>query len=302
MKRIGLLILTNVLVMITVMTILNLVGAGNYLTKMGIDYGSLAIFSLVWGFVGAFISLVLSKTMAKRAYGVKVLRQNSIIPLEANLVELVYRVARRAGMRKMPEVGIYESPEVNAFATGMSKNSSLVALSTGLLDNMDLDQLEGVVAHEIAHIVNGDMVTMTMLQGLVNAFTIFLSRVLAHVVAGFISRDRDASPLLRFVLIQVFDVVLTLFGAMVVAWFSRHREFRADEGGAKFSTKDKMVSALEFLRQNYEQNQALNQEGPKAALNMKISGARLKGLTYLFSSHPSLSSRIQRLEQARHLR
>ena len=297
MRRFGLLILTNILIMFSVTAILNFIGAGPYLNKMGIDYISLAVFSLVWGFTGSFISLLLSKSIAKRAYGVRVLRENSALPLEANLVALVYRVARRAGLSSMPEVGIYESAEVNAFATGYSKRSSLVAVSTGLLDNMDLDQLEGVLAHEVAHIQNGDMVTMTLLQGLVNSFTIFISRVLASVVAGFISRDRETSPFLRFMLVQAFDVILTLFGAMVVAWFSRYREFRADEGGAEYSSKYKMVAALEFLRQNYEVNQNLNAQGPQKLMAMKISGARLKGLTYLFSSHPSLGSRIERLQR-----
>lgn len=294
LKRFGLLIVTNILIMITITIIMNVIGAGPYLTKMGINYQSLLIYSLLWGFLGSFMSLFLSKTLAKSAYGVKVLKQNSALPLEANLVTMVHRVARRAGLKSMPEVGVYESPEVNAFATGYSASNSLVAVSTGLLDSMDVDQLEGVLAHEIAHVANGDMVTMTLLQGLVNSFTIFLSRVLAHVVSGMISRDRN-NPFLRFMLVQAFDIVLTLFGAMVVAWFSRYREFRADAGGAEYSSKYKMVSALEFLRRNYEANQNLNSQGPQKMLNMKISGARLKGLTYLFSSHPSLAARIARL-------
>lgn len=294
LKRFGLLILTNILIMITITIIMNVIGAGPYLTKLGINYQSLLIYSLLWGFLGSFMSLFLSKTLAKTAYGVKVLKQTSALPLEANLVTMVYRVARRAGLKHMPEVGIYESPEVNAFATGYSSSNALVAVSTGLLNSMDVDQLEGVLAHEIAHVANGDMVTMTLLQGLVNSFTIFLSRVLAHVVSGMISRDRN-NPFLRFMLVQAFDVVLTLFGAMVVAWFSRYREFKADAGGAEYSSKYKMVSALEFLRQNYEANQNLNSQGPQKMLNMKISGARLRGLTYLFSSHPSLAARIARL-------
>lgn len=296
MKRIGLFLITNFLVVITLSIIFNLVGATTFFKELGINQASLFVFCLVWGFAGAFVSLLLSKTMAKAAYGVRIINPKTNIDWEKELVRVVHAFAQKAGIRKMPEVGVYESAEVNAFATGPTRNRSLVAVSSGLLENMDRDQIEGVLAHEVAHVANGDMVTMTLVQGIVNSFALFFSRILAQVVAAAINKERDSRGILYFVLVQVFDVILTLFGAVVVCWFSRHREFRADAGAADLVGKHKMISALDFLRTNYEHNAQLGANAPQNMKSMKIFGFRSKGFMYLFSTHPTLTSRIDALE------
>jgi heat shock protein HtpX len=296
LKRWGLFFLTNILVVTTISIILNILHVNSYLSKIGVPHSSLLLICFVWGMTGAFISLLLSKIIAKSSYGVRILRPDSVIPWEKNLVAMVGRLSARANL-KCPEVGVYEGAEVNAFATGPTKNRSLVAVSSGLLDNMDLDQLEGVLAHEVAHIANGDMVTMTLVQGIVNSFALFLSRLLANVIVNtFGGRDRDTRGLFHFVVVQVLDIVLTLLGSILVCWFSRYREYRADEGAVKLSSKFKIVSALEFLRQNYEVNREYTAQTPQNMSAFKISGIRSKGLMYLFSTHPTLTSRIERIQ------
>ncbi|MEK3805237.1 protease HtpX [Bacillus sp. FSL H8-0547] len=288
-KRIFLFLLTNILVLTTIGIVLSLLGVGSYVTAGGgIDLISLLVFSAVVGFSGSFISLFMSKWMAKMMMGVKVLKPDqNLSAYERNLVERVHRLARAAGIRKMPEVGIYQSREVNAFATGASKNNSLVAVSTGLLEEMDDAAVEGVLAHEVAHISNGDMVTMTLLQGIVNTFVVFLARIAAWIASRFVREDM--APIVHFIAVLVFQILFSILGSLVVFAFSRHREFHADKGGADLAGKDKMVHALRMLK-GYTQRISSDQS---SVASLKISGKR--GLA-LFSTHPDLDERIRRLE------
>lgn len=288
-KRIFLFLLTNILVLTTIGIVLSLLGVGSYVTaEGGIDLISLLVFSAVVGFSGSFISLFMSKWMAKMMMGVKVLKpDHNLSAYERNLVERVHRLARAAGIRRMPEVGIYQSREVNAFATGPSKNNSLVAVSTGLLEEMDDAAVEGVLAHEVAHISNGDMVTMTLLQGIVNTFVVFLARIAAWIASRFVREDM--APIVHFIAVLVFQILFSILGSLVVFAFSRHREFHADKGGADLAGKDKMVHALRMLK-GYTQRISSDQS---SVASLKISGKR--GLA-LFSTHPDLDERIRRLE------
>jgi heat shock protein HtpX len=288
-KRIFLFILTNILVLITIGVVLSLLGVGSYVNASGgIDLISLLVFSAVVGFTGSFISLLMSKWMAKMMMGVKVLKPDqSLSVYERNLVDRVHRLSRAAGITKMPEVGVYQSREVNAFATGPSKNNSLVAVSTGLLEEMDDAAVEGVLAHEVAHISNGDMVTMTLLQGVVNTFVVFLARIAAWAASRFVREDM--APIVHFIAILIFQLLFSILGSLVVFAYSRHREFHADNGGADLAGKDKMVHALRALK-GYTQR--INNEQSSVA-TLKINGKR--GLT-LFSTHPDLDERIRRLE------
>ena len=297
-KRVALFLLTNVLVIATLSIVTNLLGLHSYLSQRGIDYSALAIFCAVWGTGGAFISLLLSKFMAKHAMGVRVLDPNSTTSVEKQLLNTVYRLANRAGLTQMPEVGIYDSPELNAFATGPSKRRALVAVSTGLLDRMNSSELEGVLGHEISHVANGDMVTMTLIQGIVNAFAMFLSRIVAYVISMALSSNDERSDgqgfsyFTFYALTFLFDIVFTLLGSLVTAAFSRWREYRADAGGARVASKSSMLAALEKLKSavDVEDNRA-----PSMA-TLKIS-RRPKAFQW-FSSHPPLEARIKRLEGA----
>lgn len=299
-KRIGLFLLTNLLVMVSISLILNLLGVRGYITAYGIDYQQLMIFCLVWGMGGAFISLALSRFMAKHAMGVQLIDPKRASGIEAELVERVYRLAKNAGISTMPQVGIYESPELNAFATGPTRNRSLVAVSSGLLQRMDTEELEGVLAHEISHVANGDMVTLTLIQGVVNAFVMFLARVIAFAIAQAL-RDRDErgggmGHFAQMMVTMVLEMVFMIFGSMVVAAFSRWREFRADAGGARLAGRDSMVKALQKLQRTYEIVDPNTQ--PASVETMKISGHK-GGWMFLFSSHPPLEKRIARLQGAR---
>jgi heat shock protein HtpX len=299
-KRVFLFILTNILVVATISILLSVFGVTHYIERAGRGYGlnlqSLLIYCLIWGFVGAFISLALSKVMAKWMMGLEVIDPRRASGIEAQLVMTVHRLARQAGLTTMPDVAIYESQEVNAFATGPSRSSSLVAVSTGLLHSMSWEEVEGVLGHEVAHIANGDMVTMTLLQGVVNAFVMFLSRVLAFAVSTALSRSDDeenAFPrMLNMILTMVFDIVFTLLGSMVVAAFSRYREYRADAGGARLAGKHKMIAALDRLRRTHE---LVDNSTAPAMASMKISNKG--GFLALFSTHPPLEDRIRRLQQ-----
>lgn len=293
-KRLFLFLATNLLVLVTISLVLNLLGVRPYLEASGINYESLMIFCAVWGMGGAFISLLISKKMAKWAMRVQILDPQTTDPRGAELVRMVHNLARSANLPKMPEVGVYDSPEVNAFATGPSKSNSLVAVSRGLLQRMGKTEVEGVLAHEVAHIANGDMVTMTLIQGVINAFVMFFARILANVVAGFMrgNDERDSSYGLQFMLVMAFDILFGILGSMVVAYFSRHREFRADAGGAMLAGRDKMVAALAALRGNRE----LVDSGHASFATLKINGAP-KGIWALLMSHPPLDVRIERLRQ-----
>lgn len=298
-KRIFLFILTNILVVATISILLSVFGVTHYVERAGkgfhLNLQKLMIICLVWGFVGAFISLALSKVMAKWMMGLSVIDPRTASGGEAQLVTTVHRLARAAGLTTMPEVAIYESEEVNAFATGPTRSSSLVAVSTGLLHSMSWEEVEGVLGHEIAHIANGDMVTMALLQGVVNAFVMFLSRVVAFAISSAMSRSDEENSfprMLNFILTIVFDIVFTLLGSLVIAAFSRFREYRADAGGANLAGRGKMIAALDRLR--LSQEKVDNSEAPALAA-MKISNKG--GFLALFSTHPPLEDRIARLKQ-----
>lgn len=294
MKRIFLFILTNLLVMVTIGIILSVLGVGNYLNADGgINFQMLLAFSAVVGFSGAFISLLMSRWMAKMMMGVQVLDpRKNLTSSERELVDMVHRIARDAGMTTMPEVGIYESREVNAFATGPSKRSSLVAISTGLLEEMDRDAVEGIIGHEVAHIVNGDMVTMTLLQGVVNTFVVFLSRIAAWAASRFVKED--VAPIVHFIAVIVFQIVFSILGSLVVFAYSRHREFHADRGGAILAGKDKMIHALQSL-QRYK-DRLVGEKEQTSLATLKIGGK--PGRMSWFSTHPDLGDRIRALQEA----
>jgi heat shock protein HtpX len=247
------------------------------------------VFSLIWGMGGALISLAMSRFMAKHAMGVQLVDGRTGHEELDWLYATVRQLTERDGL-PMPEVGFYESPEVNAFATGPSKSRSLVAVSTGLLRTMRRDEVEGVLAHEVSHIANGDMVTMTLIQGVVNAFVLFFSRLIASLLRR---SDERSSYALEMVTTIVLQIVLGILGMMIVAWFSRAREFRADAGSAALSGRHKMVAALQRLQQNTE---VVDNRAPSLA-TMKISGGR--NLALLFSTHPPLEARIAALQNAR---
>jgi heat shock protein HtpX len=298
-KRIFLFLALNFVVMITISIILNVLGIHGYLTSAGIDYSQLMAFCLVWGMGGALISLALSRVMAKWMMGVQVIDPNTRDADLQQLVQMVHNLARAAHLPAMPEVGIYESPELNAFATGPTKSRALVAVSTGLLNRMRTDEVQGVLGHEVSHIANGDMVTMTLLQGVVNAFVMFLARVLAFAAATALRGDRDDrrgndfSYPIFYITQFVLEIIFMIMGSMVVAWFSRYREYRADSGGARLAGRENMVQALEALRRAYDLNDPTAQPAIQA---LKISGGK-SNFMQLFSSHPPLEERIARLRQ-----
>jgi heat shock protein HtpX len=290
MKRILLFVVTNLAIMVTLMIVLSLLGVTGYITPDGLNYSALMVFSLVWGFGGAFISLAMSRWMAKMAMGVQLVNGRTGQSELDWLYQTVEQLTRKAGL-PMPEVGIYDSPEVNAFATGPSKKRSLVAVSSGLLRSMRHEEVEGVLAHEVSHIQNGDMVTMTLIQGVVNAFSIFFSRVIANIVRQMV--DERISHLVFFVTTIVFDIVFSVLGMMVVAWFSRAREFRADAGAAALSSRGNMIAALQRLAAN---KGLVDNSQPQLA-TMKIHGAKGKGFLALISTHPPLEARIEALQR-----
>ncbi len=292
--------LVNIFVMLTVSVlaaIVNYFVFGNSMPTQG--YLPLLIMSCVWGTGGAFISLMISKFMAKKSMGLQMIDPQTARGQERELVDTVHRLARAAQLPKMPEVGIYESPDVNAFATGPSKSNSLVAVSTGLLNTMNRDQVEGVLGHEVAHIANGDMVTLTLIQGVVNSFVIFFSRILASVIAGSSNNEsRRGSSGTEFMLVMLFQTLFGLLGNMVICYFSRLREFRADKGGADFAGKGKMISALQALQsQSARQLLPAVAAEPDSFATSKISHLNRGGFLSLFSTHPSLDLRIQKLQQ-----
>jgi heat shock protein HtpX len=287
--------------MTTITLVCGLLGVGRYFPQNGL--AGLAVFCLIWGFGGAFISLALSRQMAKWFMGVRVIPPQTSDPTLRALVETVHRQAREAGLPALPEVGIYESPEVNAFATGPSKSRALVAVSTGLLQRMGDREVAGVLGHEVTHIANGDMVTMTLIQGVVNAFVLFLSRVLAFAISQAMrSRDDDreggGGGILQYLMVIVFQIVFSIFGSMIVAWFSRQREFRADAGGARLAGRQNMISALQALGalHNPKVDAAEAAHAPSFQA-LKIFGSP-GGLMALFATHPPIEQRIARLQEA----
>ncbi|MEQ1897957.1 MAG: protease HtpX [Vicinamibacterales bacterium] len=293
-KRIVLFLLTNLAVVLTLSVVVSLLGLDRYVTDSGLNLGSLAMFCLVWGMGGAFISLQMSRFIAKRSTGMRLVDGQSGNADADWLYRTVEGLTRKAGL-PMPEVGIYESGEVNAFATGPSRSKSLVAVSTGLLRSMERREVEGVLAHEVAHIANGDMVTMTLLQGVINAFVMFLARVVAFAIANSGSRDgeRRGNNGGSFLVMMVLQIVFGVLGSMVTAWFSRQREFRADSGGATLAGRDNMIAALRRLMTTHE----LVDTQQAALATLKISGAR--GWMMFLSTHPPLEQRIAALEAGR---
>ena len=289
-KRILLFLVTNLAIMVTLSIVLSLLGvAGYYEPGGGINYSALMVFCLVWGMGGAFLSLLMSRAIAKMSLGVRLVNGQSGQAELDWLYVTVARLARQANL-PMPEVGYYESPEVNAFATGPRKSKSLVAVSSGLMRSMRQDEIEGVLAHELSHIQNGDMVTMTLLQGVVNAFVMFLARVIGGIVRN--AADERYAYLLSVVVTIVLDIALGILGMMVVAWFSRAREFRADAGAAGLAGREKMIAALRRLQTT---KQLVDNSDPELA-TLKISGGRAM---MLFATHPPLEARIAALEQFR---
>ncbi len=294
MRRIGLFLLTNLAVIVVLGIVLRLLGVDRVLDESGsgLDYTKLLIFAAVFGFGGSFISLAMSKWMAKRSTGAEVITQPRS-ETERWLLATVERQAKQLGI-KMPEVAVFQSPDPNAFATGMTKNSSLVAVSTGLLQHMSADEVEAVLGHEMAHVANGDMVTLALVQGVVNTFVIFLARVIGHTVDRLVFKTEEGHGIGYYVVSFVAEIVFAIAASVIVAWVSRQREFRADAGGAALAGRMKMIAALERLRSAHPQPLP----GEMAAFG--ISGIRMGGIKKLFSTHPPLEQRIEALRNQTH--
>lgn len=289
MKRILYFLATNLAIVFVLSITMRILGVEPYLNANGLDLGNLLAFSAIMGFGGAFISLAISKWTAKRMSGAVVIEEPRT-PTEIWLVKTVRQQADAVGI-KMPEVAIFDTPEVNAFATGMTKNSSLVAVSSGLLNAMTRDEAEAVLAHEVSHIANGDMVTLTLIQGVVNTFVMFLSRVIGYVVDKVVFKTERGTGPAFFITMMIAQFVLGILASIIVMWFSRQREFRADAGAAKLSSKNKMIAALQRLQAQHEPA-AL----PEQMAAFGISGKG--GLSKLFASHPGLDERIAALRAA----
>jgi heat shock protein HtpX len=292
MKRIFLFLVTNIAVLLVLSVAVRLLGVDRILNAQGtgIDFQSLLVFAAVIGFGGSFISLLMSKWMAKMSVGAHVIETPST-QTERWLVDTVQRHAQRAGIR-MPEVAIYDAPEINAFATGWNKDAALVAVSTGLLNSMTADEAEAVLGHEVTHVSNGDMVTLALIQGVVNTFVIFLSRVIGYVVDRVVFKvERGHGPAF-WITAMIAQLVLGILASMIVMWFSRQREFRADHGGATLAGRNKMIAALQRLQLNYGQPAQL----PDQVKAFGISGSAGAGLKRLFMSHPPLEERIAALQ------
>lgn len=292
-KRIVLFLILNFLVVTMISIVLNLFNIQPFFQAYGIDYKSLLIFCFIWGMGGAFISLALSRVMAKWMMGVKVIDLHTKNADERQLLEMVHKLAHKAGLSTLPEVGIYSSNEVNAFATGPTRNRALVAVSSGLLSRMKENEMEGVIGHEITHVTNGDMVTMTLLQGVVNAFVMFLARVLAFAISGLGREKQRGSAMSYMLFVYLFEIIFMILGSLVVAAYSRYREFQADAGGARLAGKDAMISSLQTLRILQEIKDP--RENPAMAA-FKIAHQEKKGLLRLFANHPPLEKRIERLQ------
>ena len=290
MKRIVLFLATNMAIVLVLSVTMRLLGVEPYLNANGLNLQSLLIFAAVMGFGGAFISLAISKWTAKMSVGAQVITDPRT-PEELWLVQTVARQAQAAGI-KMPEVAIFDSPEVNAFATGMTKNSSLVAVSTGLLRGMTREEAEAVLGHEVAHAANGDMVTMALIQGVVNTFVMFLSRVIGHTVDRVVFKNENGHGPAFFVTMIVAELVLGLLASIIVMWFSRQREFRADHGGASLAGRKNMIAALERLDRLHPAPL------PEKMAAFGIAGGGASGIKRLFMTHPPLADRIAALKAA----
>jgi heat shock protein HtpX len=293
MMRIALFLLTNLGVMLVFGLILSLTGIQSSSVQ------GLMIMAGLFGFGGAFVSLLMSKWMALRSVGGEVIEQPRN-ETERWLMQTIAQQAQQAGIA-MPQVAIYHAPDINAFATGARRDASLVAVSTGLLQNMSRDEAEAVLAHEISHIANGDMVTMTLIQGVVNTFVIFISRILAQVASGFLSGNRDegegnnGNPMVYFAVSMVLELVFGIVASIITMWFSRHREYHADAGSARLVGREKMIAALQRLKTSYEPQEA------STMMAFCING-KSKSLSELFMSHPPLDKRIEALRSGQYLK
>ncbi|HEI6791671.1 TPA: protease HtpX [Yersinia enterocolitica] len=293
MMRIALFLLTNLAVMLVFGLVLSLTGIQSSSVQ------GLMIMAGLFGFGGAFVSLLMSKWMALRSVGGEVIEQPRN-ETERWLLDTVRRQSQQAGIA-MPQVAIYQAPDINAFATGARRDASLVAVSTGLLQNMSRDEAEAVIAHEISHVANGDMVTMTLIQGIVNTFVIFISRLIAQVAAGFLSGDRDnegsssGNPMVYFAVSMVLELVFGILASIITMWFSRHREFHADAGSARLVGREKMIAALQQLKTSYEPQEA------GSMMAFCING-KSKSFSELFMSHPPLDKRIEALRSGEYLK
>jgi heat shock protein HtpX len=290
MKRIFYFLVTNLAIVFVLSITMRLLGVEPFLNASGLNLNSLLIFASIMGFGGAFISLAISKWSAKQMSGAVTI-DNPKTPDEIWLMDIVKKQSSTVGIQ-MPEVAIFNSPVVNAFATGMSRDSSLVAVSSGLLEMMTKDEAEAVIGHEISHIANGDMVTLTLIQGVVNTFVLFFSRVIGYTVDKVIFKTRQGTGPAFFITMIISELLLGVLASIVVMWFSRQREYRADIGGGQLAGKQKMIAALKRLKAQYESS-AL----PKSIAALGISGEQGMGLKELFSTHPSLDDRIARLQQ-----
>ncbi len=289
MKRIMLFVLTNIAVLAVLSLVVQVFGLDRYLAQQGMSYGGLLIVSAIFGFGGAFISLLISKWSAKRSMGVHVITQPAS-EAEQWLLETVRQQAGEAGIG-MPEVGIFDSPEPNAFATGARRDAALVAVSTGLLRSMKRDEVKAVLAHEVSHVANGDMVTLTLIQGVLNTFVFFLARVVGGIVDRVILKnDRDTGGIGYFVTVIAAQIVLGFLAGLIVMWFSRQREFRADAGGAHLAGRNAMIGALEALKRAHSPTPL-----PERLAVFGIRGDSPRGLQRLMMSHPPLDDRIAAL-------
>ncbi len=296
MMRIGLFLLTNLAVILVASITLKLLGVESYLTGTGLNLTSLLIFCAVFGFAGSFVSLFLSKTMAKMSTGTRIIDQ----PRSADerwLVETVAELANKAGIG-MPEVGIFPAQQANAFATGWNKNNALVSVSAGLLQRFRPEEIRAVLAHEVGHVANGDMVTLTLIQGVVNTFVMFFARIAGYLVDSFLRRNDESSSgvgIGYYITSFVFEIIFGIIASTIVAWFSRRREYRADEAGAEFASKNAMIGALQRLKAEY----GMPEEMPDQLTAFGINGGLKQGLMALFASHPPLDDRIAALQQRR---
>ena len=290
MKRVFYFLVTNLAIVLVLSITMRLLGVEPFLNANGLNLNSLLIFAAIMGFGGAFISLSISKWSAKKMSGAVTI-EHPKTPDEIWLVNIVKKQSEAVGIQ-MPEVAIFQSPMVNAFATGMSRNSSLVAVSSGLLEMMTKDEAEAVIGHEISHVANGDMVTLTLIQGVVNTFVLFFSRGIGYTVDKVVFKTRQGTGPAFFITMIISELLLGVLASIVVMWFSRQREYRADFGGGQLAGTQKMIAALQRLKMQHEES-AL----PKSMAALGVSGNQGMGLKALFSTHPSLDDRIARLQR-----
>ena len=294
LKRIGLFLATNLAIMLVLSVVVNLFGLTAYTQEAGLNLPGLLAICAVMGATGSFISLALSKWMAKRSTGARVITAPNT-EAERWLVSTVEDLAQRAGIG-MPEVAVYDAPDANAFATGMNRNKALVAVSTGLLQSMDRNEVRAVLAHEVSHVANGDMVTLALIQGVVNTFVMFVARVVGHTIDKVVLGNRDGPGLAYMGIVLALDLVLGVLASTIVFWFSRHREFRADAGAARLTSPQAMIGALERLRASRPVDPA---DSPAKEMSVyAINGVAKHGLKRLFMTHPPLEERIRALSAA----